>query len=445
MKKILLLTLFGAVSVSQLMAVDLYVTGSTAFRKQVFPACQKLFTNGAPATTVFDLSGAIGGDGTSANSNPVWTMDGTCGPAVGVLAGTPLTIHANFTGSVQGMDNVENKIKIVFLTKSGSANTYMTNTPTIAFSDVASGSTPFPAAGNFSEEQVAVQPFVIVKSISTAPLMNSITNITYEQLKYLYSAGNMPLTSWTGNPNDYNTNIYLLNRTRDSGTRRTLFAYLGAGYAAGITTYNYDVTNHTFYLASGTTLGLVGGTGCGVIGGFAGYNNANLAFLQGYIGGPDIQAAMKVNDAQNLSLSYLSFGDAQKLVSSSYWSQVLPLNGVWPTAAGPGVRGNQTGTNDFTPICKGAYGYWSYEVVVYPTVDPSSLSSDQNLTAAQLGSGTTANTILGVLDNVTSATPIPGSLDNEIQASKTGSPGATAIRLIDMTSSRSAVGGVISP
>jgi hypothetical protein len=49
------------------------------------------------------------------------------------------------------------------------------------------------------------------------------------------------------------------------------------------------------------------------------------------------------------------------------------------------------------------------------------------------------------LDKVNSVVPIVGSLDNEIQASKTGTPGATAIRLLDMTSSRAAVGGPISP
>jgi len=150
---------------------------------------------------------------------------------------------------------------------------------------------------------------------------------------------------------------------------------------------------------------------------------------------------MKVTDSQNLSLGYLSVSDA-KSITGVNWSQVIPLNGLWPTAAGPGLI-NNSGTNDFTPICAGFYPYWSYEVVVYPTVDPSSLSGDQNLTHAQLGNQTTTGTILGVLDKVNAVTPIVGSLDNEIQNSKTG--GATAIRVSDMTSSRAAVGGAISP
>jgi hypothetical protein len=419
------------------MAVDLYVTGSTAFRKQVYSACVNLFSS-APAIQ-YDTLEKIGGDGTSTSSNPVWTMSGNAASGITALGGGALAIHANFTGSVQGCQTVENKVQIVFLTTAGAV---MTNTPTIAFSDVSSKSTPYPVSGSFNEEKVAVQPFVIVKSHTTSSSMNSISNITWDELKSIISLGNLPLSEWSGNvAADYNTPIYILNRTEDSGTRRTIFAELGYGFAAGITTYNYDVTNHVFYQPSGDSIASAGESAYAVIGGYAGYNNANLNWGPGYVAGSDVGNAMKVTDAQNLSLGYLSVSDA-KSITGVNWSQVIALNGLWPTAAGPGISGN-IGTNDFTPVCAGFYPYWSYEVVVYPTVNPSGLSNDQNLTAAQLGNQTTAGTILGVLDKVNAATPISGSLDNEIQNSKTS--GATAIRVSDMTSSRAAVGGAISP
>jgi hypothetical protein len=319
----------------------------------------------------------------------------------------------------------------------------MTNTPTIAFSDVSSASTPYAVKGSYSEEKVAVQPFAIVKSASTAAAMNSITNITWDELKSIINLGSLPLSEWSGNSADYNTPIYVLNRTQDSGTRRSLLAELGYGFAAGITTYNYDVTNHVFYQPSGDALAIAGESSYAVIGGFAGYNNANLNWGPGYIGGGDIKNALKVNDVQNTSIGYLSLADAQGITGVN-WSQIIALNGIWPTAAGPGIHGG-TVTNDFTPICAGFYPYWAYEVVVYPNVDPSSLSSDQNLTQAQLGNQNTTGTLLGVLDKVNSAIPVSGSIDNEIQASKSTAPGATAIRLVDMTSSRTSVGGAISP
>ena len=438
MKKAFLVTMIGAVSASHLMAVDLFMTGSTAFRSQVYTACTKLFSS-AP-TIQYDTSGVIGGDGTQSSSNPVWTMSGAAASSITALGGTTLVIHGNFTGSVQGCQTVENKVGIVFLTSTG---TLMTNTPTIAFSDVSSKSTPYPVGGNYSEEQVAVQPFVMVKSASSTAGMNSITNITWDEIKTMHSLGTIPLSEWSGNPNDYNTSVYWLNRTKDSGTRRTTFAYVQDGFNASVTTYNYDVTNHVFYIPSGNALASTGESSFAVVGSFAGFNNANLQWGPGYIGGGDIKNALKVTDAQNLSVSYLSLSDA-KGITGVNWSQVIALNGLWPTAAGAGIHANN-GTNDFTPICAGFYGLWSYEVVVYPNVDPSSLSSDQNLTKAQLGNQTTAGTILGVLDKKDAATPISGSLDNEIQASKTGSPGATAIRWLDMVSSRTSVGGPIAP
>jgi len=439
MKKILLITLFGAVTASQLMAADLYITGSTAFRKQVFNACKNLYTS--TPSIVYDTAAVIGGDGTSAASNPVWTMTGSAASSITALGGGTLTIHADFTGSVQGCQTVENLIKVAYLTTSG---TVTTNTPTIAFSDVSSASTPYAAKGNFSEEQVAVQPFVICRSASTSASMNSITNVTWDQLKYLVNAGTLPLSEWSGNSADYNTPIHIINRTEDSGTRRSLFAELGYGFAQNITTYNYDQTNKVFYTPTGDINGALGESAYAVIGSYAGYNSANLQWGPGYVGGGDIKNCLKLTDTQNTCIGYLSVADAQAITGVN-WSQVISLNGLWPTAAGLGIH-NNTGTNDFTPVTSGFYPYWAYEVVVYPTVNPSTLSpSDQNLTTAQLGNQNTAGTILGVLDAWTYGTPIVGSIDNEINASKTASPGATAIRMGDMVSSRASVGGTISP
>ena len=85
MKKILLITLFGAVTASQLIASDLYITGSTAFRKQVYNACTKLYASGP--SIVYDTAEVIGGDGTSSASNPVWTMTGTAASSITALGG----------------------------------------------------------------------------------------------------------------------------------------------------------------------------------------------------------------------------------------------------------------------------------------------------------------------------------------------------------------------
>ena len=144
MKKILLLALAaGLISTSPLMALDLYITGSTAFRANVHDACFKLFDS---APTEITGTVATGGDSKTGNAAAQWVMTGTVGNKVPAVGSTPLTIHALFTGSVQGVQTVEQGTKLTFITISNGIAVITNNTPTIAFSDCSSESTPFPAS-----------------------------------------------------------------------------------------------------------------------------------------------------------------------------------------------------------------------------------------------------------------------------------------------------------
>ena len=444
MKKTLLLTLAaGLLGATPLMAdTDLYITGSTAFRQQVYNACTNMFQ---PGFTLHTGTAATGGDSKTGSSAAQWVVSGTPVTTITNVTGT-LAIHALFTGSVQGCQTVENLTKLLFLAKDGV--TILTNTPTIAFSDVSSQATPYPAQGNWSEEPVAVQPFVMVKAASTNNLLANVNNVTWAQFKYAIQAGKIPVSAWDNLPADHASYVYLLNRTKDSGSRRTAYSEELDGFNQSAVIYNYDPTNNVFYSANNELNTSLGATGYGVVGA-AGNGNANLSTLwgPGYVGGGDIKSALNWSNSANQSFSYLSMADAQGITGSGAlnWSQVLPFNGLWPTAAGAGIHGN-TGTNDFSPITEGFYSLWAQEVVVYPTADPSSISSDQNLTATQLGDQNTPGTILGLLDMQTTGTnTIAGSLENEIQKSKSASPGATAIRINDMISFRFATGGTITP
>ena len=175
--------------------------------------------------------------------------------------------------------------------------------------------------------------------------------------------------------------------------------------------------------------------------GAAGLNNVNLTWGPGYVGGGDIATSLNNNNAANQAIGYLSIGDA-KSVGSANWNNVVSFNGVWPTAAGAGIHGN-TGTNDYSPITLGYYPCWGFEVLVYNSVTPPA-----GISSYQLGSGTTPGSFMGVFNAQTSingGSPLAGSIENEIEISKTGSPGATAIRLSDMANTRPSVGGLIKP
>ena len=455
MKKTLLLTLaLGLAGAPSLVAgtVDVYITGATAFRANVYSACTKLFVGSAP--TIYYGDTAHGGStlssppsASTAPSIASWVMTGTPISGLTNIGNNTLTIHGLFTGSVQGFQTVEQSTKLVFPAASGTVNqncsAYVTNSPTIGFSDASGVATPYPATGNYVEEQVCIQPFVVVKSTATVGAVTNINNVSWEQLAYGIPAGRIPLSTWTSKITDTNTFVYLVERTKDSGTRRNETAGDYFQYTDPVGIYIYDYTNNFWYIPTTLAATTFGASPNGVVGA-AGLNNVNLNWGYGYVGGGDIKNSLNNGNAANQAIAYLSIADA-KGVGSANWNNVISVNGLWPTAAGAGIHGNN-GTNDFSPITLGYYPCWGLEVLVHP-VDPSKIS-DQTISKTQLGDQTTPGSFMGVFNAQTlidGGSPIVGSIENEIELSKTGSPGATAIRLSDMFNSRAAVGGTISP
>ncbi|MGD0743791.1 MAG: hypothetical protein ABSA45_01415 [Verrucomicrobiota bacterium] len=456
MKKTLLITLaLGLAGAPSLVAgnIDVYITGSTAFRANVYTACSKLFSN---APSIFYGDAAHGGDANFNSKTASWAMTGLPTNTITAFAGNTLTIHGLFTGSIQGLQTAEQGTLLTFAAASGAnggaANAYVTNAPTIGFSDASGVVSPYAATGNFLEENVCIQPFVMTKSAANGGPVTNINNVTWEQLEYGIPAGRIPLSAWTAKIADTNKFIYLVERTADSGTRRTETqgAYYSYGDTVGV--YIYDYTNNFFYPATNSPDSTASrGAFPNTVVGPAGLNNANLNWGPGYVGGGDIATSLGNPSINNQAIAYLSIGDARTIVNvaGSNWTQVVAYNGLWPTAAGPGIYGN-TGTNDFSPITLGYYPLWGVEVLVHPEnpATPGATISGQNLTYGQLGDQTTPGSFMGIFNAqsyLNGGVLTPGSVENEIELSKTGSPGATAIRLSDMSNERPAVGGTIFP
>jgi hypothetical protein len=405
MKKSILFALFGGIlGATSVMAAnyDLYLTGSTAFRANAFTACQKLYDGGLPAN-------ANNGTGAPVSSDSRWTMSGTCAN-LGLTSGSDtLTIHALWTGSVQGISALANKDQLVFLASAVSGNTTLkTNTASSCFSDVYSAPTLYPLSGSsFTEKEVCVQPFVFVKSVAPGGVQ-SINNVTWQQLQYILANSIAPLSYFTGKASDATTNIYLLHRTLDSGTRVTTVQE--ASYIGTIPIYYWDTTGNSFIVA--TT------------------NRGPAIFGAGYVGGGDIKTVMQDPKSGNQSIAYLSIGDA-KGITGTAWSQMVAFNGAYPIANfAPGLAAPY----DYSPIINGKYSFWAYEMLDWPKSSQWTGSgyTDQNLSFTQL------NNIMNKLSGTGT-----GSVDNEVLLSEPG--GATAIRLSEMTATRTAVGGPIAP
>jgi hypothetical protein len=421
MKKSYLLTLLGCtLAAAPVMAAnyDLYITGSTAFRPNVFAACSKIFDGGAPVNAI-NSSGAApsGGDNN-------WAMSGPCTNA-NITGPDTLTIHGLFTGSVQGQHAILNNDLLGFV-GSATSSTIVSNYATIAFSDVFSKPTIVPLSSGFIEQQVAIQPFVFVKS--TAPVgVSKISNVTFQQIQSMIVPGTAPLSYFTGNLADNTTTVYLLHRSLDSGTRVTT---LQETKSSGVVKIRYwDATDHTF-------------TNAGTLG--------PALYGPGYTSGGNLRTALQGGDSANQSISYLSMADAQTITTTN-WSNILQYNGLYPIAnwtptntpvGGSGQVGSGIATtNDYSPVTTGKYSFWAFECLDYPKSTQWS---------SQLGQDLDYNTQFTPLVNRLIATysgtgTLNGSIDYEIELSKTNAPYATAVRINDSAVARSAVGGVISP
>jgi hypothetical protein len=414
MKKSILFSLFGLVGATSIMAAnyDLYINGSTAFRANAFGACKALYDGGS-------YSSANNGTGSPSSSDSRWTMTGTA-VNLGLTSGSDtLTIHALWNGSVQGISSLANKDQLVFLASATPGNTTLkTNTSSCALSDVYSAPTLFPlSSGSFTEKEVCVQPFVMVKSVAPGGVL-SITNVTWQQLVTMFgsSGGSSPLSYFTGRASDATTNIYFVYRTLDSGTRVTMVQE--AQYIGGITVTYYDPSSDTYLPA--TT------------------NRGPAIFGPGYVGGGDVKSVLQTNTPGNQAISFLSIADA-KGITGTAWEKMLAFNGNYPIAGFvPGVA--PTAPYDYSPLIYGKYDLWAFEVLDWPKSGQWGTYSDQNLSFTQL------NNIMGKLSahgNTPGVAGPTGSIDNDIFNAQAA--GANAVRLCEINVSRPAVGGPISP
>ena len=108
----LALGLAGATSLTAATTIDVYITGSTAFRANCYTACQKLYTGGTP--TIYYADGAHGGGSQGTSKASSWVMTGSPISSLSTLAGDTLVIHGLFTGSIQGVQAVENQQQLTW-------------------------------------------------------------------------------------------------------------------------------------------------------------------------------------------------------------------------------------------------------------------------------------------------------------------------------------------
>lgn len=323
-----------------------YITGSTAFRAQVYFGLRDMgLTVQAGATTGnnnFNFTGTI-------NNTTIGTVtNGSSGQSVNIICA--------FTGSTEGLNALINNVSPVYTNTSGASFSYA-NGADLAFCDVQEASTVY--AGDSINELssvdglassfgagVAVVPFTWAASADASGL---IGNVTPSIVNDIFVNGIETLNFFNGVAAASTTNVYLTGRTNDSGTRITAQQTVG-----------FDPAQPVIQYAVG---GIVTSVGTGAF-----QNVGN----NGYSSGGNVAKALGVKGA-GCAIGYVAFSDAASLANGA-----LPVNfeGASPFV-GTTWTPNSTPWN-FAGVENGAYDFWSYEHLYESTKVGSTSSINAN-------------------------------------------------------------------
>jgi hypothetical protein len=297
--------------------VDLYITGSTAFRANAYRSIRAIY-----GANLSNQNPADGGGNASGSNIVTWS-----GTIPALYGSQVVTVHASYSGSAAGVQALtQNTTQTYYSTATPGDGTTASHQADLAFSDVFQASTAFPAPA-LTDNQVGVQPFAYVKSATTP---GTVTNITIQQLASFIGNGVMPLSYFTGNSSDDASLIYQLGRDSGSGTRIT--------------------AEHDALFVGAPLLWAPDGT-------------CTWNISSGFTSGSGISTVL--NGTCGPAIGYLGIADAKNVAGGA---NILGYNGYKPFA------GN-IAAPDWTPVRKGLYSFWGYEHLFKRTTSSANVNA----------------------------------------------------------------------
>jgi hypothetical protein len=410
-------------------AVDIYITGATAFRTAAVRSICAAYASQGAFTGNYN-SGSLTGASLS-------TFSGTF-PGI---AGTT-TIHCAWNGSVEGIKAISLPEAVQFLTAAPAAAATASGTggavasslgtsgviPQLAFSDVSQASTPFTAATLYPEApQMGVVAFSFVVNHGGDA---GVTAVNSQLATSMLEGGSRPLRMFTGLSADATKRVYLTGRNDGSGTRTTVFAETGHGITSLTQQWKPTVVNGALTVANNiTTLrlwptgdaanaSLIWGPDTAGNGGFSSGGNLT-ASMRATSNSVQLQSAAGVNSGAPGALTLIGYQSASDAFNTQGANsstnlglpgRLLAYNGAGPLA----YTGSVLSTAAVNQIATGQYTLWGYEVL-YSNVD---LGSDANVNSVWTA----------IQDGMTSA-----------------NLGLSGVPLASMFVSRSEDGGTVAP
>jgi len=355
----------------QAAAVDIVITGSTAFRSATHTAIANMMTG---ETVAHSHATAL----SSANQS---TFKGT----IAGISGT-VYVFCSWSGSATGIIAVANSTAVSVITagqvdalSSGTTNANITPSstmvPRMAFSDVYKESTSAASAA-LTDSRPAVIPFRFVKNRGSSA---SLTNVTAQHYRSLWNNNTAPLGLFTGNIAD-TTTVISLGRDNGSGTRITVMAESKFGIGNLVQQWKATTTG-TAGSTGVVTKAQIWGVGDGVgstVAGNGGYSSgSNIATVMGCTSsGVELYEAdgtSLIDTKDVILLSYMGLSDTSTATGTG--ATALPYEGVNYTA---------------DAVYNGSYTLWGYLHLYYPT-----LTTDESTFRTGLNTQLASSSVLG--------------------------------------------------
>ena len=323
--------------------VDIYLTGSTAFRADVYATIRSMYDGGAPTQTPG-----------SSSSSSVITWSGTMTSLFG--AANTVVIHAFYSGSVDGTQKVTQNVTQPFLANATDTATIVNHTSDFAFADNFQANTTY-TSPTLSDTVIGVVTFTWARSVQTPASVNNMTPVL---ARSLFPVGSQSLGLFDGS-SDMTTPVYLVGRDNGSGTYVNTLSETGYGVFTAVS------QNMLSPGADGTT-----GTS------FVPYTLVNSdGFSGGFASGGSVAKVLSQNTVSSYAVGYLGISDALNINGTGNGAPFfMKYNGVAFSKAA---------------VQNGQYSFWSYE----------HLLSRSPLTANQttfLGSASTSGSFLNKVD-----------------------------------------------
>lgn len=215
-------------------------------------------------------------------------------------------------------------------------------------------------------------------------------NITDRQASALLMRGHLPLSFFTGNPNDRTNGVFPIGRNLDSGTRTAILTEVGVGALTKLNQYDFNTNNRTISITPAGTFPVRFLAGDG--GDDSGGTLCSKVALSTNLFGTNVITNSSLNTNYTGRVYLIGYAGANDINGRRL--KALSYNGIAPFHPSPNTNTTIGFQTNFNGIANGTYSLFSIGRVYFNAANAPT-GTDRNLIptiARQLATNIATNT-----------------------------------------------------